>query len=182
MGLIFSNWASMNIPPKIEMASLGMWDTLILMILALIVFGPRRLPEIGRQIGKLMFELRKASSDFKVQIEEELRTAEEADRRRKEAEAVPALPAPAETVVSGAESSTDTGNETASAAVESPYPGEGNYPQEYPPPTPEPVVEQVQLPANDEQQTESVENAVVADEKIEAIQEEQKTEHVNQNG
>jgi len=60
-----------------------MWDTLILMVLALVVFGPRRLPKIGRQIGKLMYEFRKASNDFKFQMEEELRTSEEADRRKK---------------------------------------------------------------------------------------------------
>jgi len=64
-----------------------MWDTLILMALALVVFGPRRLPKIGRQLGKLMYEFRKASNDFKFQMEEELRASEEADRRKKEEEA-----------------------------------------------------------------------------------------------
>ncbi len=64
-----------------------MWDTLLLMALALVVFGPRRLPKIGRQLGKLMYEFRKASNDFKFQMEEELRNAEEADRRKKEEEA-----------------------------------------------------------------------------------------------
>ena len=68
------------------MANLGMSDTLILMVLALVVFGPRRLPQIGRQIGKLMYEFRKASNDFKFQMEEELRNAEMADRSKKEAE------------------------------------------------------------------------------------------------
>jgi len=63
-----------------------MADSLILMVLALVVFGPRRLPQIGRQIGKLMYEFRKASNDFKFQMEEELRLAEEADRRKKEEE------------------------------------------------------------------------------------------------
>ena len=61
-----------------------MADSLILMVMALVVFGPRRLPQIGRQIGKLMYEFRKASNDFKFQMEEELRTSEEADRRKKE--------------------------------------------------------------------------------------------------
>jgi len=61
-----------------------MADSLILMVLALVVFGPRRLPQIGRQIGKLMYEFRKASNDFKFQMEEELRLAEEADRRKQE--------------------------------------------------------------------------------------------------
>jgi sec-independent protein translocase protein TatB len=76
----------MGIPPTIEVANLGMADSLILMVMALVVFGPRRLPQIGRQIGKLMYEFRKASNDFKFQMEEELRNAEEADRRKKEEE------------------------------------------------------------------------------------------------
>ena len=76
----------MVIPPTIEVANLGMADSLILMVMALVVFGPRRLPQIGRQIGKLMYEFRKASNDFKFQMEEELRNAEEADRRKKEEE------------------------------------------------------------------------------------------------
>jgi sec-independent protein translocase protein TatB len=63
-----------------------MADSLILMVMALVVFGPRRLPQIGRQIGKLMYEFRKASNDFKFQMEEELRSSEEADRRKKEEE------------------------------------------------------------------------------------------------
>ena len=76
----------MVVTPAIQTANLGMADTLILMVMALVVFGPRRLPQIGRQIGRLMFEFRKASNDFKFQMEEELRNAEEADRRRKEEE------------------------------------------------------------------------------------------------
>jgi len=76
----------MVITQQIELANLGMADSLILMVLALVVFGPRRLPQIGRQIGKLMYEFRKASNDFKFQMEEELRLAEDADRRKKEEE------------------------------------------------------------------------------------------------
>jgi sec-independent protein translocase protein TatB len=70
--------------PPISEANISMGDSLMLMILALVVFGPRRLPQIGRQIGKLMYEFRKASNDFKFQMEEELRNAEEADRRKRE--------------------------------------------------------------------------------------------------
>src|ERR1700757_3217394 len=76
----------MGAHPPILLGTLGMTDTLILMVMALVVFGPRRLPQIGRQIGKLMYEFRKASNDFKFQMEEELRNAEEADRRKKEEE------------------------------------------------------------------------------------------------
>ena len=91
-------------PPPIQLANLGMTDSFILMVLALVVFGPRRLPQIGRQIGKLMYEFRKASNDFKFQMEEELRLSEEADRRKKEeAERarVAALPPPTSTIEAG---------------------------------------------------------------------------------
>src|ERR1700678_319019 len=81
----------MGMPQTIQMANLGMADSLILMVMALVVFGPRRLPQIGRQIGKLMYEFRKASNDFKFQMEEELRSAEDADRRKKEEERQRAL-------------------------------------------------------------------------------------------
>ena len=74
----------MMTPPPIEVANLGMWDSLILMVLALVVVGPRKLPEVGRKIGKIMYEVRKASNDFKFQMEEELRKADDADRRKKE--------------------------------------------------------------------------------------------------
>jgi sec-independent protein translocase protein TatB len=72
----------MVISPPIQAANLGIADSLILMVLALVVFGPRRLPEIGRKVGKLMYEFRKASNDFKFQMEEELRASEEAERRK----------------------------------------------------------------------------------------------------
>jgi sec-independent protein translocase protein TatB len=75
--------AALEVPLTIQVASIGIPDTLFLMLLALVVFGPRRLPEIGRQIGKLMYEFRKVSNDFKFQMEEELRASEEADRQRK---------------------------------------------------------------------------------------------------
>ena len=80
--------------PQIYAASIGIQDSIFLMLLALVVFGPRRLPEIGRQIGKLMYEFRKVSNDFKFQMEEELRTHEEAERQRKLQAALP-LVAPA---------------------------------------------------------------------------------------
>jgi len=90
----FTGVAAAALPlARIQTASIGIPDTLFLMLLALVVFGPRRLPEIGRQIGKLMYEFRKVSNDFKFQMEEELRASEEADRMRKiQAEARAPLP------------------------------------------------------------------------------------------
>ncbi len=71
-----------SIPHPVFAASIGIPDTMLLMLLALMIFGPRRLPEIGRQIGKLMYEFRKISNDFKFQMEEELRISEEVERQR----------------------------------------------------------------------------------------------------
>ena len=82
-GTAISTMVAMAIPTTIQTASLGIPDTLFLMVLALVVFGPRRLPEIGRKIGKLMYEFRKISNDFKFQMEEELRVSEEAERQKK---------------------------------------------------------------------------------------------------
>lgn len=111
----------MGLPPPIETANLGMADSLILMVLALVVFGPRRLPQIGRQIGKLMYEFRKASNDFKFQMEEELRNAEEADRRKNEEERqrTPELTAPSQSVE--APLSTDATSPVAIDVTESLY-------------------------------------------------------------
>jgi sec-independent protein translocase protein TatB len=68
--------------PAVRLATFGVGDTLLIVVIALIVFGPKKLPEISRQIGKLLYEFRKASNDFKFQIEEELRAAEQAERQK----------------------------------------------------------------------------------------------------
>ena len=71
-------------------------DSIFIFLLALILFGPKKLPEIGRQIGKLLVEFRRASNEFKAQIDEELRTMEQQDRQKKLEEAAQ-LSAPATT-------------------------------------------------------------------------------------
>lgn len=59
-------------------------EIVFLLLLALILFGPRRLPEIARQVGRFMAEFRKASNSFQTQIHEEIRKLEleEADPRK----------------------------------------------------------------------------------------------------
>jgi len=47
-------------------------EMIFLFLLALILFGPRKLPEIGRQIGRIMNEFRRASYEFRSQIESEI--------------------------------------------------------------------------------------------------------------
>jgi TatA/E family protein of Tat protein translocase len=56
--------------------SLGIPELLLIFIVALIVFGPKKLPEIGRTLGKAMGEFKKATDDFKNTIEREVHVEE----------------------------------------------------------------------------------------------------------
>ena len=56
--------------------SLGLPELLVIFAVALIVFGPRRLPEIGRTLGKALGEFKKASDELKNTIEREVRVEE----------------------------------------------------------------------------------------------------------
>ncbi|MGH2677011.1 MAG: Sec-independent protein translocase subunit TatA/TatB [Actinomycetota bacterium] len=51
------------------MPSLGFGEILIILVLALIIFGPRRLPEMGRTIGRSLRDLRRATSDIRTEME-----------------------------------------------------------------------------------------------------------------
>jgi sec-independent protein translocase protein TatB len=57
-------------------------DSIFLFVLALLLFGPKRLPVLARELGKWVGEFRRASNDFKRQMEEELRLSEQADRQK----------------------------------------------------------------------------------------------------
>jgi sec-independent protein translocase protein TatA len=58
--------------------NLGFGEIVLILLLALIIFGPRRLPEMGRTIGKSLKEFRKATSDLRQELEVDLE--EEAPR------------------------------------------------------------------------------------------------------
>ncbi len=73
---------------------------IVLFIVVLVVFGPQKLPELARGLGKIMAEFRKASTDFKSAFEEEMREMERQAlqaERKKAAEAVAASAAAVET-------------------------------------------------------------------------------------
>jgi sec-independent protein translocase protein TatB len=55
--------------------NLGMPEMMFIFLLALILFGPKKLPEIGREIGKFMAEFKRASNDFKYQFQSEIEKA-----------------------------------------------------------------------------------------------------------
>ena len=88
--------------PPVRLANFGVGDTLFIVVIALIVFGPKKLPEISRQVGKLLYEFRKASNDFKFQIEEELRASEQAERQKElSAQAATSQPATPVAITAG---------------------------------------------------------------------------------
>ena len=58
-------------------------DSAFIFILALLLFGPKKLPELARQLGKLMAEFRRASNEFRMQMDEELRLADQAEQQKK---------------------------------------------------------------------------------------------------
>jgi sec-independent protein translocase protein TatB len=57
-------------------------DSIFLFVLALLLFGPKKLPVLARELGKWVGEFRRASNEFKMQMEEELRQVEQADRQK----------------------------------------------------------------------------------------------------
>ncbi len=59
------------------MGNLGMQEIIVIFILALIVFGPRKLPELGKTLGKGIAEFKKASNELKQTWEEEVRLEKE---------------------------------------------------------------------------------------------------------
>ena len=78
--------------------SIGMPELIIIFVIALIIFGPRKLPELGRSLGKSLAEFKKASNELRNTLEEEIRIEEQKEQAAKPAEAPkPAAPA-AETV------------------------------------------------------------------------------------
>jgi TatA/E family protein of Tat protein translocase len=78
--------------------SVGMPELIIILVIALIIFGPRKLPELGRSLGKSIGEFRKASNELKSTLEEEIRLEEQKEQRAKvEAEQASAVAAGAVT-------------------------------------------------------------------------------------
>lgn len=58
------------------MGPLGVTEILFLLLIALLLFGPRKLPELGRMVGRGMAEFRRASNDLRHTIEDEVRSYE----------------------------------------------------------------------------------------------------------
>ena len=80
------------------MFNVGPTELMIVLVLALIVFGPKKLPEMGKSIGKGLSEFRKAQADIKREIREgmnEMPTSETPTKEAASAQGAPATGAPA---------------------------------------------------------------------------------------
>lgn len=89
--------------------SIGMPELIIILVIALIIFGPRKLPELGKSLGRSLNEFKKASTDLQNTLEQEIKIEEQ-----KEAAAKPEQTAPPHTVTPGPGSETESPRETVS--------------------------------------------------------------------
>ena len=73
---------------------IGMPELIVIMVLALIIFGPRKLPELGRSLGRSLNEFKKASNELKHTLDEEIRVEEQRTVEQQRAAEAAARPAP----------------------------------------------------------------------------------------
>ena len=101
--------------------SLGFTEIAFILVLALLLFGPKRLPEIGRTLGKGLAEFRRASNDLRRTLESEV-ALDEADRKRPAAASAPSPAAPTQPLTAAAPAPTaePNGDTPAAAGTRSP--------------------------------------------------------------
>lgn len=66
--------------------SIGMPELIIILVIALIIFGPRKLPELGKSLGRSLNEFKRASTDLQNTLEQEIRIEEQKEQQDKEKE------------------------------------------------------------------------------------------------
>jgi TatA/E family protein of Tat protein translocase len=108
--------------------SIGLPELLLIFVIALLLFGPKKLPDIGKSLGKAMGEFRRASNDLQRSLEEEV-AADELKAARREIEEI-AKPVASEPVIATGEPQAQT------VKPENPIPK--SQPEEPTPPTAEP--------------------------------------------
>jgi Tat protein translocase TatB subunit len=77
--------------------NLGMPEMIFIFLLALVLVGPKKLPELARQLGKYLAEFKRASNEFKNQLESEMLNIELQERAKKQGDGSQVLPPPAQT-------------------------------------------------------------------------------------
>jgi sec-independent protein translocase protein TatA len=63
--------------------SIGMPELIIILVIALIIFGPRKLPELGKSLGRSLNEFKKASTDLQNTLEQEIKIEEQKEAAAK---------------------------------------------------------------------------------------------------
>jgi TatA/E family protein of Tat protein translocase len=94
----FSGLLAIHCGSIMEGMNLGWPEMIFLFVMALIIFGPKKLPEIGRQVGRALNEFKRASNEFKAQIESEIRQLDVPDIQH---QILPPSQPPGGTVASG---------------------------------------------------------------------------------
>jgi TatA/E family protein of Tat protein translocase len=84
-------------------------ELLIIFVIALIIFGPRRLPELGKSLGRSIAEFRRASNDLRNTLEEEIRLEEQKTPTAQRPAPAPAPVPPVKDVEEAAVPKADTG-------------------------------------------------------------------------
>jgi TatA/E family protein of Tat protein translocase len=81
-------------------------ELVIILVIALIIFGPRKLPELGRSLGKSLGEFKRASNELRNTLEEEVRVEEQREQKAKmQEEQATALAASAQPITPGSSGS-----------------------------------------------------------------------------
>ena len=63
--------------------SIGMPELIIILVIALIIFGPRKLPELGKSLGRSLNEFKRASADLQNTLEQEIKLEEQKEQQAK---------------------------------------------------------------------------------------------------
>ncbi|RPJ69965.1 MAG: twin-arginine translocase TatA/TatE family subunit [Acidobacteria bacterium] len=103
--------------------SIGMPELIIIFVIALIIFGPRKLPELGKSLGRSISEFKRASNELRNTLEDEIRLDEQRQKAPAPAPApAPVAPAPVEGPVASEVGAPDADIRAGSPETEPTYP------------------------------------------------------------
>ena len=110
---------------------IGIWEMVIILVIALIVFGPRKLPELGRSLGKSLGEFKRASNELRNTLDDEIRIEERRTPKATAAKSGPSTASP----TGDAPGAAEPDSPAASTSMASPEPATVAAPTPEPHPT-----------------------------------------------